>query len=197
MPTGCTAAVADGEVTTLREFTLKCARAFIGQRDDPPDAEIPKVQTPDVARHLEALDAARTRLHWLRSLPAVRVIAEATAALDAADAARAARRAKTRATQERYVAMLAQVATWKTSPQLEPLRAFMLQQLCESMRYDCEEPNEPDPTRPGSATWYVEETRQAEWTINYHEKSIAEAYERAEAGTAWLTALWASLEDVK
>ena len=43
MPTGYTADIQDGKITTLREYALSCARAFgalIMMRDDPHDAPI-------------------------------------------------------------------------------------------------------------------------------------------------------------
>jgi hypothetical protein len=49
MPTGYTAAVADGTITEFPDFAMQCARAFgtlVLMRDEPQDAAIPEKFEP-------------------------------------------------------------------------------------------------------------------------------------------------------
>lgn len=69
MPTGYTAGVEDGTVTTLREYALTCARgmgACIMQRDDPMN-EPPKKQEP-TDYHVKWLAEAKEKLVQLAAM---------------------------------------------------------------------------------------------------------------------------------
>lgn len=68
MPTGYTAPVVDGEVTELKEFVWRCARAFgalVYLRDDPLTNERPKSVTgghDSEKYHVENLDKDQSKL---------------------------------------------------------------------------------------------------------------------------------------
>lgn len=141
MPTGYTAPVRDGEVTTLSEFALICARNFgalVMMRDDPLNAEIPERIEPNT-RHIEQrIDEARARIAELEAMSnADRITAAQNAHAERiAQNERFNRQAQTY--RKRYEAMIAAVETWEPpTPEHENLKTFMLQQLRESIRFDC------------------------------------------------------------
>lgn len=72
MPTGYTADVASGKITSLRDFALICARgmgALVMMRDEPFDAPIPERFEPSVF-YKKHLDEAKQELAALRAMTA-------------------------------------------------------------------------------------------------------------------------------
>lgn len=122
MPTGYTAAVADGEITTLRDFALRCARKV------------------------------------------------------------------------RYEAMIAQVEAWATKA--EGIRDFMLQQLRESIEWDCSDRHEREaPERLTGEVWRAAKLKRASRDLGYHENERAKEIERTNERNRWLADLRASLPE--
>jgi len=120
----------------LREFTLRCARAFgacVEQRDDDVNVfpKMPKLNT----HHLDAEKRARARFEELRMMTY-----EAAKALFDAETAEyekkgAESRKRCAELKLRYMTMRAQVEAWTPpSPEHEGLKKFMLEQidLCET-----------------------------------------------------------------
>lgn len=70
MANGYTYRVEDGEITSLRDFALFCARAFgaaITMRDEPLSTPLPKAFEPD-NYYLNVLEAEKKNLDYLYSL---------------------------------------------------------------------------------------------------------------------------------
>jgi hypothetical protein len=144
MATGYTYKIENGEMTSLREYALLCARAFgpfIHQRDEGLDAplRLPEPETHaqrrlvEVTGEREAL-RARSDAEW-------RVVIEG-AYLDACKYYEGAV-ARYQERVDRYSAMREKVQDWVASEKLLGLKRFMLTQLSESMRFDCTEPEPP------------------------------------------------------
>lgn len=138
MPTGYTAKIAEGQ--TFEQFIWDCARAFgalIMMRDDPSDAPIPERFEP-APFYKDMLDKAQNEFaEWAamseqarRDMMALEVCRE--------EQAREASEARRRATSEAYAAMLGKVRAWEppTDDHIG-LRDFMIQQIEESIRFDC------------------------------------------------------------
>jgi len=195
MPTGYTAAVSDGEITELAPFVMRLARgmgALIMMRDDDWDAPIPEAFKPSTY-NADKLSDARAERDRLRAM----TMAECTAAAQAEaitfdlelDAAKNAHREK----RERYADMIDKVEAWEDAP--EGIKEFGLQQLRESMEFDCREPFTYWRERPSEdgATWKAERLAKVERDIMYHAKSQAEEEARTEGRNAWLAQLRQSL----
>jgi len=197
MPTGYTAAVADGTITTLEDFVLRCARAFgalTQLRDEPFNKPIPERLEPS-PYHAKQIEAARDELRQLLSLSPEEI---ATAAVDDYQA-RVLEYEKSvadfAAERARYEAMIDKVKAYNC-PHTE-LRDFMLQQLREGFRFDC--PVDRDawcspPGEPGTpAGWLNRAIAKVAADLTYHSEKYAEEIERTETANAWLSELRASL----
>ena len=153
MATGYTHDVKDGKVRDFRTFALRCARgmgACIMQRDDPMN-EPPKqeVLTDHYSKRLAEL---RAEMEVVRAWTD-----EEAAAASAADhtgqvVAHERRVAAQVTTLSNYRAMEAQVQAW-TPPTTEHqgLKDFMLEQLSESIKWDCHEVTPPESALSGEA----------------------------------------------
>lgn len=199
MPSGYTAKIADGTMTSLRDYALTCARgmgALVTMRDEPFDAPIPHRLEPDTAYHDEALAEAHAALDRLARAASAELDAmwrEDCAAIKARREEAVQRNADIR---NRYRAMLDQLDLWYADNDGPVgLHRFMDSQLRESMDFDVSD----DPTRympepvESAAEWAQSARESAMHDIEYHaakrEAEIARTAER----NAWLDQLWASL----
>lgn len=196
MASGYTYPVRDGEVTSLTEFALSCARAMgaaIHQRDDGagPIAEVPDSSSEYAARRLafardhlaEAL--ARTPNEWAA------LQEQRRAQVEEAYAAAALERAQHR---ERYEAMLLQVMAW-TPPSAahEGLKTFMIEQLQDSIRFDCDITESSVPPLIEPEVYAAREIDAARRTLALAEEYWDQEQERVATQRAWVRDLRASL----
>lgn len=190
MPTGYTAEVGEGKITTLRQFALQCARgmgACIMMRDDPWDATIPERFEPSTDYHDKALDAARAKLKDLANITPDECEKRAETAYEQALTSHNEYVARKAEQNGRYAAMKAAVEAWDTKA--EGIRDFMLQQL--SISFDDWEP-EP-PKKLNGEQWLEAELGKAAHDIAYHKKARDEEIQRTEGRNQWLADLRASL----
>lgn len=195
MPTGYTADVGDGKVTDFATFALRCSRQFgatIMQRDNPMD-EPPQLQEPS-DYNLKALEKAQARMAELASMSIAEADDEAAKEFGGRVKEREASRARKTETRNRYNAMLAEIEQW-TPPTSEHagLKEFMIQQLRESIKWDCETFDKEPLSRLSGAFWLAEAKLHAARDIAYHAKAHAEEVERTNGRNAWITALYESL----
>lgn len=196
MPTGYTAAVADGTITDLPAFAMQLARgmgALITMRDAPWDAPIPERLEPSTKYHDEKLSEARKEHERIYSMKD----AEAQSAADAEMAEFEANRAKAenenREQRNRYNAMIAKVVQWEGAP--EGIKEFALEQLHSGRDFDCREPFRywGDPPERNGAKWRASKLEKIARDISYHEAERAKEIARTEGRNAWLAQLRASL----
>lgn len=195
MPTGYTAAVADGTLTDFRTFALRCARNFgatIMQRDDPM-TDLPKMREPSdyYERELAAAEAELAMLADLNAETAVPVLeAEYTKAL-----AEHNRYVEDKVeTAARYDAMAELVRAWEppTSDHYA-LKRFMIDQLAESRKFDCDWRPEP-PKKLAPMEWLAERTTRATTRLARAKEGHREELERCAGANAWITKLYESLQ---
>lgn len=198
MPTGFTAAVQSGAISDLRSFAFQCARgmgALIMMRDEPFDAPIPERFEPS-PYNADRLAEAQARLDTVTTMSREEAEAEAEksyldgcASFDRREAERAEQAA-------RYEAMIAQVEAWETKA--EGIREFMLEQLRQSLDFDCK-PMRADslfggrPERQTGEEWRAAQVEALTRTISYNAKANAEEIARTESRNRWLVDLRASL----
>ncbi|MGY2995493.1 hypothetical protein [Mesorhizobium sp. URHB0026] len=190
MPTGYTAAVVDGSITTLRQFALQCARgmgACINMRDDAWDAPIPERFEPLTKFYDEGLAKAREVLATVPNYTPE--MCENMAAAEWLEASDAHHKYESERIERnhRCLDMRAAVMDWQT--EAEGIKEFMLQQLGVTLD---DYPSEP-PKKMAGAEWRADKLAKAERDLAYHEKHRAEEIERTEARNRWLAALRASL----
>ncbi|AKF13648.1 hypothetical protein PHIN3_385 [Sinorhizobium phage phiN3] len=198
MPTGYTHAVAEGEITSLRDFVLSCARgmgALICMRDDPADAPVPEQFEPDVEHYNERIIDAAERIEMLREATPETI--EALVAKANADALEYHnKRVDTyKRTKKRYKDMIAKVEAWQGAP--EGIKEFMLQQLNSSIEFDCHrDPSDDVPTVWTAERWLAYEIEDLQDDIKRYTRYRNEEVERVAARNEWLRQLHESLKGI-
>lgn len=195
MPTGYTAGVQDGKVTSFAEFAMNCARAFgaLVELRDAPSAPIPQKFKPS-SYHEKALADAQATLKDLHGMSDT--AADVAASKEYRDAISGWDQTERENTQSRnrYNAMLAQVITWNPpSPDHVELKKFMVQQLTESLKFDCGDRNDWKPKRLNGSAWLEKKIASTERGVEYHTKGLADDIKRAEERTQWVQQLRDSL----
>ncbi|WP_022886396.1 hypothetical protein [Glaciibacter superstes] len=200
MPTGYTSDLYEGKEQSFEEFALQCARAFgalIEMRDEAPGASIPDEFAPS-DHHRRGLDEAKAKLADLSALRDDDWALCEVASRQNRTAEYAAAVERAAAMRARYEAMLVQVEAWEPPTQEhQGLRDFMLQQLRESIKFDCSTRYLTEPEVQSVDEFRAQELAAAQWSVDYHAEGWAKEQERAASRTAWVRALRASLAAVK
>jgi len=198
MPTGYTLDLYDGKDLTFEEFALKCARAFgalISMRDEPIDAPIPERFEPS-DYHFKELEKAKRRLKEVKRWDEEKAEQEAERAYRDALKKREEFIEKNKLIRKRYEDMLSKVQKWKPPTiEHESLKQFMIQQLEESIEYDCFIPEMPQ-RLPGEE-YKEQQIKKALNDIDYHEREYAEEVNRVYERNKWLLLLRESLKNNK
>lgn len=196
MPTGYTAAIADG--ISFKEYAMSCARAFgalVEMRDDT-DAEIPEEFRPSTY-HLERLQDARQELSSLERMTMVEASLNSKTNYTALELRRAKRLEEIKELRCRYEAMLTECKKYAPpTPDHAEFRIFMIRQIEESIKFDCSTTYYDKPTvlLTGEA-WLDQQISQAKKDIVYHEAEYSKECERVKERNAWVKALRDSLEN--
>lgn len=198
MPTGYTAGVQDGTITTFPEFAMQCARAFgalVTMRDDPLDAEIPESFEPQARYYDERIAQAHADLERLYAMTDGDKVHAAAAAWNKHVAGIEEWNARCQQERARYEHMLAQARAWQppTSNHVE-LKEFMIQQLEQSIDFDCRERSLGE--RPRPAMWWLDQVKKAKRDIAYYTEEREKEIQRARERTAWVRHLRSSLEQM-
>lgn len=193
MPTGYTAAVQSGQITTLRDFALLCARAMgatIMMRDEPLGAPIPERFEPS-SYYAKQKAEAEERLAALQAMTEEQYEEEARRIYHRGCVERDQRHFEMIEQVGRYNAMLAKVEAWETPA--EGIRKFMIDQLRESIRHDSY--TEAAPVLLTGAQWFARAKARAESDIAYYAEQHDQEVERTEGRNKWLADLRASLPE--
>lgn len=195
MPTGYTADVRSGKVTDFAEFVMRCARNFgalNSMRDEAMDAPIPEEFQPSTYEDME-LRKAKAELAHLQSMSPAE--AEAEAGLEYAHRTEEYRKALAGRAEDRkrYEAMLAKARMWHPpTPDHKALKEFMVQQLQESIKFDCDF-FWAAPARQTGDEWHRSAVESTMKRIGDYAKYREEEVTRAESRTRWVRQLRESL----
>ena len=195
MPTGYTLDLYDGKDITFEEFVLRCARAFgalIDMRDEPMDAPIPERFEPS-DYHLKELIKAKKRLEEVKGWDEEKAEQEAERAYRDALKKREEFIEKNKLIHKRYEDMLSKVREWKPpTPDHVDLKKFMIQQLEDSIEFDCFIPEMPQSL--SGEEYKEQQIKKALDDIDYHEKEYAKEVSRVHERNKWLLLLRESLK---
>lgn len=131
MPSGYTGGVADGKVTTLKEFAIACSTAIFG--DDFNIKNVPEVEdyywerARDAWETFKALESEDTSVLKALSFEMAR---------DQAELDHKIRLSDNNKIVSNYQKMMKLVENWRVSSKLENLKRFMINQLNESINHD-------------------------------------------------------------
>lgn len=198
MPTGYTSDLYDGKDVSFRDFVLRCSRAMgaaVLLRDCGPEV----IPTPENVNsgtsyaERRLVEAAAELEKWL-NLRGPALLAETESHNTHQRQAREEMEQKRAKIAEAYTSMIHQVEEWDPpTPDHDGLKAFMLQQLHDSLRFDA------SPTDP---KWFAEFTPQdlrdqkignLTQEIERLEKDVVEEREREASRIQWVVDLYASL----
>lgn len=196
MPTGYTHAVQEGKITELKPFVLQCARAMgalIMMRDDSSDAEIPQKFEPSTEYHDEKIKNAQADIVMLAGLSPEDCQDKANEEYSVAVERWNTRRAERLEHFKRYTAMIEKVKSWNPPQQLLSLKDFMLDQLNDSVRFDCSDQFDDKPEEKTGAEWFEAKSKSVARDIEYHSKERAKEIHRNDERNLWVSALRSSL----
>lgn len=200
MPTGYTAAIADG--IDFNTFVIRCARgmgALIMMRDAPMDAPIPERFEPS-DYHSKKIEEAVTRLERLRSMDDIDAYLEAWVVYNAAIKSNSDSIRKSEDLREKYKEMLEKVQRWEPpTSDHEGLKNFMIKQITSSLGFDCDIRYYTDnpPTRLSGPEWKEQEIKKVLHVIEYHTEEHSKEVRQTEQRNKWLQELRISLEALK
>jgi hypothetical protein len=141
MPTGYTAPVGDGEVTDLKEFAASCARgfgAFIHMRDDSGSAALRFPDPPDHSYYSKNLARTKESLREWQSMSEEERYAKWSQYYNNTVVSNHKTMADKSVTESNYRNMLVQVVSIEVPPELENFKNFMIEQLNDSIKFDCD-----------------------------------------------------------
>lgn len=195
MPTGYTADIYDGKDISFSDFALKCARAFgacIEQRDDDLNDKPKLIEKTKDSYNIKKLEEAKK---WKKPTKAefdVYVKLQTAYCNEKID--------KQNKLKASYQRMLDKANAW-TPPtkEHEGLKKFMINQLTESMEFDCSNDyyqRELNNIKQLTYNEYVKDMRDRnKRDIEYHTNALKEDNERVDTRNAWISALYKSLEN--
>lgn len=188
MPTGYTAPVQDGKITTAAEFLRNCIPAF-DIESGRNGATIDPIE-PDTSYHDERLAAARARLEAVRAWSDDDAAREAEAKYQRDVETMRDVAAKRRETLARYEEILAGVRAWvPPTPKHRAFHAFAVKQLEDSIEWDCSRSHYPKPVRVEGEDYRAAQIEQAERDIAYHVEGIDKVKARTAQRNAWVSAV--------
>jgi hypothetical protein len=198
MPTGYTAAIEDGSISTGKEFLMRCARAFgacIEMRDDSLTKAIPE-KFEESSLYKRSLQTAKENLSKYQSL----TIEEAELMCRAEYEQSRKSTMKFIEEQERifesYRKVLEEVKQWNPpTSDHNGLKNFAIEQITMCMK-DCDLSyweNKLEAQPKSSELWLAEKIAQAEKDVAYYEKEAREESERVSGRNKWIADLRSSL----
>lgn len=193
MATGYTYPVEDGKVTTLKEFTLSCARAFGAcstMKEESTDTPIPP-EFKINPYHAEQLKSAEEKLRIFKQMS--KEECEERAGIEHNNLVLETQKSKESINKKNsnYNSMLSKVLEWEPpTSEHKGLKEFMVEQLTSSL-YPAR-----DLLLPKKLTgeeWRTNHIKGCQWSIDYHRKEYKEECERVKGRNKWVKDLRDSL----
>lgn len=197
MPTGYTADVADGKITSFKEYALQCARAFgacITLRDEPLSSEIPEFEADDY--YLKSLQEEKQRLAEFMAMNQEQRQELYQKQCDNNKKIAEEEIERIAKVRERYEAMLAKAKAFKPpSAKHHSFAIFLVEQLEESIRHDCNSDYYSKLQEyPKYEEWEKEYISDLEWSINYYEEAYKKNLKNVEDRNKWVKQLKEALQ---
>lgn len=195
MPTGYTSIIAEKE-TTFPEFALGCARAFgalMSFREEPMDAPIPD-KLPISDYYTKRIAETEKELEKLKAMTSEKMANNAKAEYDK-ELANYERRVQERTElKNKYLDMLSQVENWQPpTSEHQGLKEFMIQQLTESIRWDCSLEYLHPPKLMTKEDWYNKQYSILSKDLIYNKDHEQQEINRVKTCENWIKALKESL----
>ena len=194
MPTAYTDCIKDD--ATFEQFVWRCARAMgalIDMRDEPLDAPIPERFEPSDF-YLDRLERARAELNAVALMTPAECERAAADEYERVAGSVTESQIRDEVLALKYQSMIDRVTAWEPpTPEHEGFRKFMLDQLNESLKWDCGHTSDRAPERLAGPEWQARRMAALERDIEYCERHHREEVERVEARNRWIAELRASV----
>ena len=171
MPTGYTAGIIDGKITTFEQFATQCTRAFgatIHMRDNPMDSPY-EPRTPS-DYHTNSIQSKRERLEEIESMSDEKIVEDFNTQLEEDLKYHQTKMEEDKRNLEKLNSMLESAKSWiPPTEDHQPFRNFMIEQIESTIKVD------GDPSYHTNKM--VEIKKQMEEGINpkeYREETIQE-----------------------
>lgn len=199
MPTGYTAAVKDGEITELSDFAMRCARAFgayVMVRDAGLNTEVPDHFEPD-EYYLKRYEEDKQKLEDFKSMSDKELREQWNREHEESVEFFHKRKRDEQRDRDRYKNMLEQVLEWE--PPTEDhvsLKRFMVDQLNESIRFDCSyyQDKQP-PVQQSFENWKEMMLGIYEDDVQRSKEGWEKEQERVSSRNQWISELKESLNE--
>lgn len=196
MPTGYTAGVADGTITTFKDYAYQCARAFgalVTERDNPITPDLPVLEVGDYYRtsvekaeqdlkRFLRMSSTRAEIEFLKEK--IRDIKYHSKAIK--DDGK---------TRKRYMKMIAECEKFE-APTEEHInyRNFLISQLKESLEWDCSRDYHHERLlkarkRQSPTKWLCRKIKEAREHLARTKESLKEEIERVNSRNQWISQL--------
>jgi hypothetical protein len=200
MPTGYTCKVQDGTCNTLREYALNCALAFgalIDLKDDP-NPKIPKEIVADTSFEDNQIRDLQKTIKLISKLSIKECDEKAQSDYDNELNMRDSSILKNNAEKANYRKMLDKVDAYDPPTKDHfGLKAFMVQQLSDSIRWDCDTGyyERLNIVKLTGKQWKEGKIKEAEARIKGYKENREDEIKRAKDSNEWLQQLYKSLEN--
>lgn len=198
MPTGYTAAIADGSMNDFREYAMQCARAFgatIMLRDEPLSSEIPKFEPSP--HYLESIKRLEADLERIQNATMQELAEMARCEFESEQARKRQELKRIEETRYRYEAMLGKAKAYKPpSPDHEGFANFLVSQIEESIKWDCSTTywDAKACELKDSMTWKKDAVAATQKALAHARKNYEEEVERTRERNQWVNDLKESLK---
>ena len=138
MPTGYTAGIIDGEITTFEQFATQCTRAFgatIHMRDNPMDSPY-EPRTPS-DYHTNSIQSKRERLEEIESMSDEKIVEDFNTHLEEDLKYHQTKMEEDKRNLEKLNSMLESAKSWiPPTEDHQPFRNFMIEQIESTIKVD-------------------------------------------------------------
>ena len=138
MPTGYTAGIIDGEITTFEQFAIQCTRAFgatIHMRDNPMDSPY-EPRTPS-DYHTNSIQSKRERLEEIESMSDEKIVEDFNTQLGEDLKYHQTKMEEDKRNLEKLNSMLESAKSWvPPTEDHQPFRNFMIEQIESTIKVD-------------------------------------------------------------
>jgi hypothetical protein len=195
MPTGYTAGIADGKITTLEQYAMACARAFgalVKMRDDPFDAPIPEEMKVD---NYYVTSAKEKNEAYEAFIALDQLGLESLHQKEIADAWEYFNKSKAekKVQADRYAVMLVLAKNWKPpSDDFRTFKEFMVSQIEQSLHFDIYDSKPPE--NISFKDWLAAKREKMAYEVSYAFKALEEETGRVNKANKWIRALRESLK---
>lgn len=203
MPTGYTAGILDGTITTFPEFAKLCMRAFgatVHLRDEGLDAEYePRVPSD---YHEKAIESQKLKLEKANEYSESELILNKKAELEESKIYHLKGIEKAKQQSLLMNKILSEVKTWEPpTGEHVNLKEFMVEQITSTLDFDCKTDYhdnellriENELSKLNASEIRKELIESAKSQLEYHEKNYAKEVERCNESNKWVSDLLGSL----